>query len=132
MEAAVKLLISGMKGPFVVKYVSPSPSSSASADQVLIHLFRPLCCAGYAKVVLISLKTFRLDTEGNKGLCILLKNSKCLNLAGSFIFRNYTTSKRMAASVLDHTEVLKIWRWLFSVNLLMRKGSGLKYWTDAS
>lgn len=49
MEAAVKLLISGMKGPFVVKYVFPSPSSSASADQVLIHLFRPLCCAGYAK-----------------------------------------------------------------------------------
>ena len=82
-------------------------------------------------VVLISLKTFSLDPEGNKGLCIL-QNSKCLNLAGSFMFRNYTTSKGMAANVLNHTEVLKIRRWLFSVNLLMRKGSGLMYWTDAS
>lgn len=70
-EGAVKLLGSGTKGPFVVKHVFSSPSWSASADQVLIIYPGHCVVQDMLTIVLISLKTFSLDTKGNKGLCIL-------------------------------------------------------------
>lgn len=131
MEGVVKLLISGMKGPLWSNMYFLPHSRLLLLIRYWFIYPGPCIVQDMLNVVLISLKTFSLDPEGNKGLCIL-QNSKCLNLAGSFMFGNYTTSKGMAANVLNHTEVLKIRRWLFSVNLLMRKGSGLMYWTDAS
>lgn len=87
MEGAVKTIDKWYEGAtraqICISFTVLVCSCCLQADQVLTHFSRPLCYAGNAECSFCFIKTFSLDTEGNKGMHLLLHNSKCLNLAGT-------------------------------------------------